>query len=104
MLPPQGGPRIAPSGALRAGGGTIGPAAASASARAFPTANAAMNSRLKLLWIGIGKNDFLYQDNIRFRDWLRTQGVNFEWRETDGAHTWMEWRRYLTDFVPRLFR
>ena len=73
-------------------------------ARAFPTANASMNSRLKLLWIGIGKKDFLYQDNIRFRDWLRAQGVSFEWRETEGAHTWMEWRRYLTDFVPRLFR
>jgi enterochelin esterase-like enzyme len=73
-------------------------------ARGFPTANAGLSSRLKLLWLGIGKKDFLYQDNVRFRDWLRTQGVQFEWIETEGAHTWMEWRRYLTDFVPRLFR
>ena len=73
-------------------------------ARAFPSANASMNSRLKLLWVGIGSRDFLYQDNVRFRDWLRSQGVHFEWVETGGAHTWMEWRRYLTDFVPRLFR
>lgn len=73
-------------------------------ARAYPSANASMSPRLDLLWIGIGKNDFLYRDNIRFRDWLRAQDVSFEWVETGGAHTWMEWRRYLTDFVPRLFR
>ena len=72
--------------------------------RAFPSANASVSSRFKLLWIGIGKNDFLYQDNVRFRDWLKAQGVNFEWVETGGGHTWMEWRRYLIDFVPRLFR
>jgi hypothetical protein len=24
--------------------------------------------------------------------------------ETGGGHTWMVWRRYLTDFAPRLFR
>jgi len=73
-------------------------------ARAFPTADARVNPRLKLLWIAIGKEDFLYADNVRFRDWLRERNVTFEWVETDGGHTWMVWRRYLTDFVPRLFR
>jgi enterochelin esterase-like enzyme len=41
---------------------------------------------------------------VRFRDWLRSKNVNVEWVETAGGHTWMVWRRYLTDFLPRLFR
>jgi enterochelin esterase family protein len=63
-----------------------------------------MDNRLQLLWIGIGREDFLYAENVRFRDWLRARSVRFEWVETAGGHTWMIWRRYLTDFLPRLFR
>jgi enterochelin esterase family protein len=72
--------------------------------RAYPAANAGINPRVRLLWIGIGKDDFLYRDNVRFRDWLVAKGVKHEWVETEGAHTWMVWRRYLTDFAARLFR
>jgi enterochelin esterase-like enzyme len=72
--------------------------------RAFPMAGPSINPRVKLMWIAIGKDDFLYADNVRFRDWLRAQNVSFEWVETSGGHTWMVWRRYLTDFAQRLFR
>ena len=72
--------------------------------RAYPQATAALNDRLKLLWMAIGKDDFLYQDNVKFRDWLTSRGVKYEWHESEGGHTWMNWRRYLTDFAPRLFR
>lgn len=70
----------------------------------FPAVDEDVNARLKLLWIAIGRDDFLFQDNVRFRDWLRSRNVRFDWVETPGAHTWMVWRRYLTDFVPLLFR
>jgi enterochelin esterase-like enzyme len=30
--------------------------------------------------------------------------MRIEWVETPGAHTWIIWRRYLTDFLPLLFR
>jgi enterochelin esterase family protein len=73
-------------------------------ARAFPRADASLTPRPRLLWVAIGKDDFLYADNVRFRDWLRSRNVPFEWVETEGGHTWMVWRRYLTDFAPRLFR
>jgi enterochelin esterase family protein len=70
----------------------------------YSAAHRGMDNRLQLLWIGIGREDFLYAENVRFRDWLRARSVRFEWVETAGGHTWMIWRRYLTDFLPRLFR
>jgi enterochelin esterase-like enzyme len=70
----------------------------------YPALDQSANSRLKLLWVGVGRDDFLYAENVRFRDWLRSKNVKFEWVETAGAHTWMIWRRYLTDFLPLLFR
>jgi enterochelin esterase-like enzyme len=70
----------------------------------YSAVNPGINSRLKLLWVGVGRDDRLHAENVRFRDWLRSKNVNFEWVETDGGHTWMVWRRYLTDFLPRLFR
>ena len=70
----------------------------------YPAVNQGINSRLKLLWIGVGRDDRLSAENGRLRDWLRSKNVAFEWVESPGGHTWMVWRRYLTDFLPRLFR
>ena len=70
----------------------------------YPAVNQAINSRLKLLWIGIGRDDGLHAQNVRLRDWLRSKNVSFDWVETAGGHAWPVWRRYLTDFLPRLFR
>jgi enterochelin esterase family protein len=70
----------------------------------YPAVDQGINSRVKLLWVGVGRDDFLRAENVRFRDWLRARNVSVEWAETAGGHTWMVWRRYLTDFLPRLFR
>jgi enterochelin esterase-like enzyme len=70
----------------------------------YPAVSESINNRLKLLWVGVGRDDRLYVENVRFRDWMRAKNVTFDWVETAGAHTWMIWRRYLTDFLPRLFR
>jgi enterochelin esterase family protein len=32
------------------------------------------------------------------------QGFNVVYRETDGGHTWIKWRHYLTEFTPQLFQ
>jgi len=57
----------------------------------------------KLYWIGIGKDDFLYQANTDFRKKL--DGINFKYayRESEGGHTWRNWRVYLSEFLPLLF-
>jgi enterochelin esterase-like enzyme len=65
---------------------------------------AGVNKSLKLLWIGIGKDDFLLQRNKDFTALLDKQGVRYEWHLTDGGHAWPVWRGYLADFAPLLFK
>lgn len=56
-----------------------------------------------LLWIGCGKTDFLYQMNAEFRKRLDDAGYPYEYLETDGGHTWRNWRIYFTEFIPKIF-
>ncbi|MGN0195319.1 MAG: esterase [Candidatus Cryptobacteroides sp.] len=58
----------------------------------------------KLLWIGIGNTDFLYQANTEFRAKLDAAGYPYEYKETDGGHIWRNWRIYLTDFAKKVFK
>lgn len=62
------------------------------------------NAKLKLLWIACGEKDFLLERNHQLIEKLKTTGVNHEWHETSGDHSWPVWRNYLTEFAPRLFR
>ena len=61
------------------------------------------NKKLKLLWIGIGKDDFLMDRNKTFTALLKEQGINFVWHLSEGGHSWPNWRNYLGEFLPRLF-
>ena len=61
------------------------------------------NARLRLLWIAIGRDDFLLERNQQFIALLTGKGITHEYHLTDGGHTWPLWRRYLADFLPRLF-
>ena len=57
-----------------------------------------------LLWIGIGKTDFLIQSNNEFRAKLDAAGYPYTYMETDGGHIWRNWRIYLSEFVPLIFK
>ena len=57
-----------------------------------------------LLWIGIGKTDFLIQSNNEFREKLNAAGYPYQYMETDGGHIWKNWRIYLSEFVPLIFK
>jgi enterochelin esterase family protein len=65
---------------------------------------AGTNSRLKLLWIGCGKDDQLRSRNEEFVASLKDKGVRHEWQLTAGNHSWPVWRGYLAEFAPKLFR
>ena len=57
-----------------------------------------------LLWIGCGVTDFLYQANKEFMKKLDDNGFKYTYLETDGGHIWKNWRIYLSEFVPLLFK
>lgn len=63
-----------------------------------------MESGYRLYWIAIGKDDFLYAANLEFREKLDAIGMKYSYTETDGGHIWRNWRIYLSEFVPLLFK
>jgi enterochelin esterase-like enzyme len=65
--------------------------------------NAAARS-MKLVYYAMGKTDFLYQTVAPTRAMLDKHGIQHIYNESEGGHTWINWRRYFNDFAPRLFR
>jgi len=58
----------------------------------------------KLYWIAIGKTDFLYKNVSEYRQNLDKMDFKYQYIESEGGHTWSNWRTYLNDFVPQLFK
>lgn len=72
--------------------------------KAFPKLNASVNKDFKLVWIAIGKDDYLLESTRKFRDWLTMKDIKYSYTETDGVHSYNVWRRYLSTFAPLLFK
>ncbi len=64
-----------------------------------------MNNGYKLYWIGVGTDDILvYQGIQSFRKNMDSIGMKYEYFETEGGHTWNNWRQYLQVFVQLIFK
>ena len=57
-----------------------------------------------LYWIAIGKTDFLYKANVEYRKLLDEKGYPYEYFENEDGHIWRNWRIYLSEFAPKLFK
>ena len=57
-----------------------------------------------LYYIAVGEEDFVLKLNNDFRKKLDEKNYPYVYHPTDGAHTWENWRKYLVDFLPRLFK
>jgi enterochelin esterase-like enzyme len=62
------------------------------------------NKNLKLFWIGVGKEDMLYNVNKEYMQVLDDKKVKYESYFTDGGHTWMNVKHYLSVIAPKLFK
>ena len=62
------------------------------------------NSALKLFWWGWGETDIARANGLAVIDKFKSQGVRIETRESPGGHTWDNWRLYLFELAPKLFR
>jgi len=61
-------------------------------------------SKPKYYWIGIGKDDFLYATVTKLKSLYDEVGLKYTYRESDGSHTWKEWRLYLSELAPKFFK
>lgn len=58
----------------------------------------------KLYYIAVGEDDFVKKLNDDFRAKLNAGNYKYIYNETDGGHSWENWRKCLIDFLPRLFK
>ena len=61
--------------------------------------------KLPKIYMACGDKDFLYQNNLKFRDYLRSVGADLTWEELeDYGHEWRFWNieieRFL-NWIPR---
>jgi enterochelin esterase family protein len=57
----------------------------------------------QLYYIAVGEDDFVKKLNDDFREKLDDRNYQYYYNETDGGHSWENWRKYLVDFLPRIF-
>ena len=62
------------------------------------------NKQLKLLWVSVGNEDFLYKSAVDFMDFLKEKKVNYKNLVTTGGHTWMNTKVFLTESAQLLFK
>jgi enterochelin esterase-like enzyme len=66
--------------------------------------DAALKRGLSLVWFSTGKDDFLIETTRATVAMLERHGFDLSYEESSGGHTWINWREYLTEFAPQLFR
>jgi enterochelin esterase-like enzyme len=66
--------------------------------------NAAWKKGLKLVWFSTGKDDSLITTSRATVELLNKHAYNASFHESEGAHTWLNWRNYLVEFTPQLFQ
>ena len=66
---------------------------------------AATNKQLRLLWMGVGKDDTLVGPSAKALDALLTaKGIKHTFVVGEGRHEWVVWRHHLNEVAPLLFR
>jgi enterochelin esterase-like enzyme len=62
------------------------------------------NKKLKLLWIGCGRQDSAFERNEKLSELLTAHRISNTFHPTEGLHNYAVWRRYLSEVAPLLFR
>ena len=65
---------------------------------------ALINNKLKLFWIGVGKEDGLYPVISDYLKVLDEKNIKHETFISEGGHTWMNCKLYLTQIAQKLFQ
>jgi enterochelin esterase-like enzyme len=63
-----------------------------------------MKKRFKLYWMGIGSTDALYEPLQEYKKRLENLRFPYKYVESTRGHIWSNWRSYLLQFTPLLFK
>ncbi len=63
-----------------------------------------INKKLEVLYIGCGKSDFVFESANALDKLLTDKGIEHKYTVTEGGHTWANWRHYLNEYAPLLFK
>ena len=63
-----------------------------------------LKSGVKLYWIGVGTEDHLYDAIKEYRNRLDSIRFPYTSKESTRGHLWTNWRSYLLEFAPMLFK
>lgn len=62
------------------------------------------NTQLKLMWVSVGNEDFLYHQTVEFLNYLKSKNINYKSLVTSGGHTWMNTKVFLAETAQLLFK
>jgi enterochelin esterase-like enzyme len=62
------------------------------------------NKNLKLLWVSVGNEDFLYKQTVEFMEFLKAKNDHFRSLVTPGGHTWMNVKTYFAETAQLVFK
>ena len=86
--------------------GYVGMFSGAATVQGYESAiDALFAAKPKLIWAGVGKDDAgVRRNTLELKDYCDSHGYPLVYYESDGAHTWVNWRIYLTTFAQKLFK
>ena len=73
-------------------------------AAAFLANTESVNAGVRGLWIAVGDRDFALPGSKNLSQLLQKHGIRHDLHVSGGGHTWLNWRQYLRELAPRLFR
>jgi len=63
-----------------------------------------MNKKVDVFWLACGRDDFLFERYKKTLAFLNEKNIKHTANTTNGAHTWLNWRRYFYEFAQLIFK
>lgn len=63
-----------------------------------------LNKKLKLLSVSVGDKDFALNSSKSLAELFKKHDIKHDLHISGGGHTWINWRHYLSELAPKLFR
>lgn len=56
------------------------------------------------IFMGVGTEDFMYEDNVRLKNHFKNLDFDFTYRESEGTHSWELWDEYIQYVLEWMFK